>query len=121
MHWFLNEKEDTRSSYYLEDAATEFQVQGLELDWACVTWDGDLRFAGSRWSYHDFRGDRWCNVANLDNQRYLCNAYRVLLTRARQGMVIFVPPGESTDPTRSPEFYDSTFNYLTELGIPELS
>ncbi len=121
VHWFLNEKEDTRSSYYLEDAATEFQVQGLELDWACVTWDGDLRFTGSRWSYHDFRGDRWCNIANLDNQRYLCNAYRVLLTRARQGMVIFVPPGDLSDPTRSPAFYDSTFKYLTGLGIPTLS
>ena len=120
VHWFLNDKDDTRSSYYLEDAATEFQVQGLELDWACVTWDGDLRFTGSGWSYHDFRGDRWCNVANLDNRRYLCNAYRVLLTRARQGMVIFVPPGDSNDPTRFPAFYDSTFNYFTELGIPVL-
>jgi hypothetical protein len=120
VHWFLNDKDDTRSSYYLEDAATEFQVQGLELDWACVTWDGDLRFTGSGWSFHDFRGDRWCNIANLDNQRYLCNAYRVLLTRARQGMVIFVPPGDTSDPTRSPEFYDSTFNYLSELGVPEL-
>jgi DUF2075 family protein len=120
VHWFLNDKEDTRSSYYLEDAATEFQVQGLELDWACVTWDGDLRFTGSGWSFHDFRGDRWCNIANPDNRRYLRNAYRVLLTRARQGMIIFVPPGDSSGPTRSPEFYDSTFNYLTELGVPEL-
>ncbi|MEQ2008381.1 MAG: DUF2075 domain-containing protein [Limisphaerales bacterium] len=120
VHWFLNEKEDTRSSYYLEDAATEFQVQGLELDWTCVTWDGDLRFTGSEWSYHDFRGDRWTNINNPDNRNYLRNAYRVLLTRARQGMVLFVPPGEPTDPTRSPAFYDSTFNYLTELGIPEL-
>jgi schlafen family protein len=120
VHWFLNDKEDTRSSYYLEDAATEFQVQGLELDWACVTWDGDLRFTGSGWSFHDFRGDRWCNIANPNNQRYLCNAYRVLLTRARQGMVLFVPPGDPSDPTRSPEFYDSTFNYLTELGVLEL-
>jgi schlafen family protein len=120
VHWFLNDKGDTRSSYYLEDAATEFQMQGLELDWACVTWDGDLRFTGSGWSFHDFRGDRWTNIAKPDNQRYLCNAYRVLLTRARQGMVIFVPPGESSDPTRSPEFYDSTFHYLSELGIPEL-
>jgi schlafen family protein len=120
VHWFLNGKEDTRSSYYLEDAATEFQVQGLELDWACVTWDGDLRFTGSGWSFHDFRGDQWCNIANLDNRRYLRNAYRVLLTRARQGMVIFVPPGDPSDPTRSPEFYDSTFNYLSELGVPEL-
>lgn len=120
VHWFLNGKDDTRSSYYLEDAATEFQVQGLELDWACVTWDGDLRFNGSGWTFHDFRGNRWCNIANTDNRRYLRNAYRVLLTRARQGMVIFVPSGDRSDPTRSPELYDPTFEYLTELGIPEL-
>jgi hypothetical protein len=104
VHWFLNAKEDTRSSYYLEDAATEFQVQGLELDWTCVTWDGDLRYNGAGWSFHDFRGDRWCNIGNIDNRRYLQNAYRVLLTRARQGMVIFIPPGDQGDPTRSPEF-----------------
>jgi len=121
VHYFLNEKEDTRSSYYLEDAATEFQVQGLELDWVCVTWDGDLRFNGSGWNYHDFRGARWCNIANADNRNYLRNAYRVLLTRARQGMVVFVPPGDASDRTRSPEFYDSTFNYLRELGIPEIT
>ena len=120
VHYFLNEKEDTRSSYYLEDAATEFQVQGLELDWVCVNWDGDFRFTGSDWSYHDFRGNRWCNIANADNRVYLRNAYRVLLTRARQGMVVFVPPGDVNDPTRSPTFYDSTFNYLRELGISEI-
>jgi hypothetical protein len=121
VHWFLNDRNDTRSSYYLEDAATEFQVQGLELDWACVTWDGDLRFTGAGWSFHDFRGHRWTNVRNPEGRRYLCNAYRVLLTRARQGMVIFVPPGDPSDPTRLPEFYDSTFRYLTEIGIPTLS
>jgi len=120
VHYFLNEKDDTRSSYYLEDAATEFQVQGLELDWVCVNWDGDFRFTGSDWSYHDFRGNRWCNIANADNRNYLRNAYRVLLTRARQGMVVFVPPGDANDHTRSPAFYDSTFNYLMELGIPEI-
>ena len=118
VHWFLNDKEDTRSSYYLEDAATEFQVQGLELDWACVNWDGDLRFTGSGWSFHDFRGDSWQNIKNSDNQVYLRNAYRVLLTRARQGMVIFVPSGEPTDPTRASTYYDPTFNYLTDLGMP---
>ena len=121
VHWFLNEKEDTRSSYYLEDAATEFQVQGLELDWACVTWDGDFRFTGTGWSFHDFRGDRWTNIKNPDNQVFLRNAYRVLLTRARQGMVVFVPQGDANDPTRASSFYDSTFNYLTDLGIPALS
>jgi hypothetical protein len=120
VHWFLNDKADTRSSYYLEDAATEFQVQGLELDWACVTWDGDLRFNKSGWSFHDFRGDKWTNVNKVENQNYLRNAYRVLLTRARQGMVIFVPEGEMADPTRSSEYYDSTFNFLTELGLPVL-
>ena len=120
VNWFLNDKDDTRSSYYLEDAATEFQVQGLELDWSCVNWDGDLRFHKSGWGYHDFRGSRWTNVSNLDNQRYLLNAYRVLLTRARQGMVIFVPPGNRRDHTRSPEYYDQTFRYLSELGIPTI-
>lgn len=118
IHWFLNDKEDTRSSYYLEDAATEFQVQGLELDWTCVTWDGDLRFSDADWSFHDFRGSRWINIANLDNQRYLRNAYRVLLTRARQGMVIFVPQGDQCDHTRSPRHYDLTFKYLADIGIP---
>jgi hypothetical protein len=120
VHYFLNEKEDTRSSYYLEDAATEFQVQGLELDWVCVNWDADFRFNGSDWNYHDFRGKRWCNISNADNRVYLRNAYRVLLTRARQGMVVFVPPGDSADPTRSPGLYDSTFKYLKELGISEI-
>jgi len=120
VHWFLNDRNDTRSSYYLEDAATEFQAQGLELDWACVTWDGDLRHSDSDWSHHYFRGNRWCNIHVPDNRNYLLNAYRVLLTRARQGMVIFIPPGDPADPTRSPEFYDPTFQYLSDLGIPLL-
>jgi hypothetical protein len=120
VHWFLNDKDDTRSSFYLEDAATEFQVQGLELDWIGVAWDGDLRFSDSGWTHHYFRGDRWCNIGNLENRRYLLNAYRVLLTRARQGMVIYVPPGDSNDPTRSPGFYNATYEYLTNLGIPTL-
>src|SRR5438552_4617689 len=120
IHYFLNGKDDTRASYYLEDAATEFQVQGLELDWVCVAWCGDFRFNGSAWDYHDFRGDRWCNISNADNRIYLRNAYRVLLTRARQGMVVFVPPGETTDPTRKPEFYDQTFTFLSGLGLPQI-
>ncbi|MDO8544284.1 MAG: DUF2075 domain-containing protein [Opitutaceae bacterium] len=120
VHWFLNGKEDTRSSFYLEDAATEFQVQGLELDWACVTWDADLRFTAEGWSYHDFRGKNWCRISKPDNRTYLLNAYRVLLTRARQGMVLFVPEGEPSDPTRSPDYYDPTFDYLSGLGIPVL-
>jgi len=121
VHWFLNGKEDTRSSYYMEDAATEFQVQGLELDWTCVMWDGDMRSSETGWSFHDFRGDRWTNIAKSENRNYLRNAYRVLLTRARQGMVIFVPPGERSDPTRSSAIYDPTFNYLVDLGIPIVS
>lgn len=120
VHWFLSEKEDTRSSYYLEDAATEFQVQGLEVDWACVTWDGDLRFSNLGWSFHDFCGDRWRNVLNTERRTYLRNAYRVLLTRARQGMVVFVPTGDSADPTRASINYDPTFNYLADLGLPIL-
>jgi hypothetical protein len=120
VHWFLGEASDTRSSYYLEDAATESQVQGLEVDWACVTWDADLRQVDGGWRHHSFRGDVWTNVNKPDRQRYLLNAYRVLLTRARQGMAIFVPPGDRRDPTRLPKFYDGTFEYLRGVGLPEV-
>ena len=124
IHWFLEGKADTRSSYYLEDAATEFQIQGLELDWIGVTWDADLRRASDGWRFHEFRGKSWNKVSNggtLGNrQRYLLNAYRVLLTRARQGMVIFVPPGDESDPTRKPDYYDETYDYLAGLGLSVL-
>lgn len=120
VHWFLGDPTDIRSSQYLEDVATEFQVQGLELDWTIVNWDGDLRVTGHEWAYHDFRGQKWQRVKKVENQLYLKNAYRVLLTRARQGMVIFVPPGDDTDPTRPPSYYDPTFKYLKSLGLAEL-
>ncbi len=86
VQWFLNDRHDTRSSYYLEDAATEFQVQGLELDWVCVTWDADLRRHADLWRYHSFRGDAWTTIHKEERKRYLLNAYRVLLTRGRQGV-----------------------------------
>jgi hypothetical protein len=117
VHWFLNPREDVRSSYYLEDAATEFQVQGLELDWACVTWDADFRFTGSGWSTHSFVGDRWNRIKKDERKEYLKNAYRVLLTRARQGMVIVVPEGSDEDATRQRQFYDPTFEYLAGVGF----
>lgn len=119
IHWFLNDRHDTRSSYYLEDAATEFQIQGLELDWICVAWDADLRLEGRCWHYHSFRGDGWTKIHKEDRKRYLLNAYRVLLTRARQGMVIFVPPGDDSDPTRAAAFYDQTYTYLSGIGISQ--
>jgi len=121
VRWFLDGKDDTRSSFYLEDVATEFQVQGLELDWSCVVWDGDLRFSDQAWSHHEFRGKRWNRINKAERQAYLKNAYRVLLTRARQGMVLVVPEGSDADPTRSPDFYDPTYNYFRSLGIPRLS
>lgn len=120
IHWFLGEKEDVRSSYYLEDVATEFHVQGLELDWACVTWDADFRYSEDEWGCWSFCGDRWNCIRKTERQKYLKNAYRVLLTRARQGMVIVVPPGDSDDPTRNPRFYDPTYEYLKEVGFREL-
>lgn len=120
IHWFLDGKEDVRSSYYLEDVVTEFQVQGLELDWACVTWDADFRFAKSNWEHFSFVGDRWNRIRKHERQVYLKNAYRVLLTRARQGMVIVVPLGNSEDLTRKHEYYDTTFEYLKEIGFQVL-
>jgi hypothetical protein len=120
VHWFLDPASDTRSSLFLEDAATEFQVQGLELDWTIVTWDADLRWRGSDWSYHSFRGAKWIDVKKLERRQYLKNAYRVLLTRARQGMVIFVPPGAKRDRTRQPGFYEGVYDYLTGMGVAEV-
>jgi hypothetical protein len=120
IHWFLDGKADVRSSYYLEDAATEFHVQGLELDWTCVTWDADFRYSKHGWEHWSFRGDRWQHINSKERRNYLKNAYRVLLTRARQGMVIVVPPGEESDPTRCPAFYDSTFDYLKDVGFPTI-
>ena len=120
VNWFLNDKSDVRSSYYLEDVATEFQVQGLELDWVGVVWDADLRHSGAGWQHHSFVGDRWQRIHKTERRLYLKNAYRVLLTRARQGMVIVVPDGAPEDPTRDPAFYDGTYHYLRQIGIPEL-
>lgn len=117
VNWFLDGKEDIRSSYFLEDVATEFQVQGLELDWACVTWDGDLRFSNEGWKSFSFVGSKWQNIHKEVRKKYLINAYRVILTRARQGMVIVVPEGNSEDHTRKHEFYNSTYNYLKGIGI----
>lgn len=120
--WFLNGPEDVRSSYYLEDAASEFDVQGLELDWAVIVWDGDLIYEPTTesWRYRDFTGTKWNRIRSAVAQRYRLNAYRVLLTRARQGMVIVVPEGDTSDPTRDPSFYDPTWNYLSSTGLPEV-
>lgn len=134
VHWFLEDKIDTRSSNYLEDAATEIQVQGLELDYTCLLWDADMRYENGKWHYYRFNGNtKWNEIlGNTENQqeqmKYMLNAYRVLLTRARAGMVICVPEGNSNktpsgfweDSTRLPQFYDGTYRYLKSLGIDEI-
>lgn len=117
VNWFLNAKDDIRSSYFLEEVATEFDVQGLELDWTCVAWDADLRYVNGGWVYKSFRGTEWQNINNPAKMKYLKNAYRVLLTRARQGMVIVIPEGSDGDSTRAPAFYDGTYNYLKQVGF----
>ena len=129
IHWFLEDKTDIRSSNYLEDAATEIQVQGLELDYVCVLWDADMRCENGQWSYYKFNGkNKWRPENNEENKKYMLNAYRVLLTRARQGMVIcvpygndnFTPDGFPEDSTRLPAFYNGTYEYLKSLGIDEI-
>ena len=127
VHWFLEDESDIRSSNALEDTLTEFKVQGLEIDWACVAWDADLRLnhEHTAWQHYQLRsGTTWQNINKPINRAYQKNAYRVLLTRARQGMVIVVPEGDHSvppDSTRKPEWYDSIYNYLKEIGIKEIS
>lgn len=119
-NWFLNGKNDVRSSFHLEETATEFDIQGLELDWTIVCWDADLRFENGDFKHLKFVGTKWQNIKSADNILYLKNAYRVLLTRARQGFVIFVPTGDETDMTAKPEYYDGIYRYLKSVGIKEL-
>ena len=123
-NWFLAPSEDLRSSNMLEIVASEFKVQGLEIDWGIVCWDADLRrnSKGTDWDYYTFRGTKWNKRNKPEQKRYLLNSYRVLLTRARQGMVIFVPCGVDSeiDPTRNKEYYDGIYNYLCSCGIEEL-
>ncbi|AWH84325.1 hypothetical protein HYN59_03980 [Flavobacterium album] len=118
--WFLNDKHDIRSSFFLEEVATEFDIQGLELDWTCVAWDGDLFYDSNQWNYRKFKGTKWQNIADPNIVNYLINSYRVLLTRARQGMIIYIPFGNHEDITRPPQIYDGTFTFFKSLGIKEI-
>jgi len=119
-NWFLNPKYDVRSSYFLEDVATEFDVQGLELDWVCLAWGDNFYYQDNQWHYQSFKGCKWQNINKEEDKQFTKNAYRVLLTRARQGMVIWIPEGSESDNTRQKEFYDGTYQYLKSIGINEL-
>lgn len=120
--WFLNSRKDTRSSFYLEVPATEFAVQGLELDWVGVCWDGDLRRDKQGWDFKSFRGTEWTSVSaeNQERRKYILNKYRVLLTRAREGMIIWIPEGDTRDRTRLPEIYNPIYTYLKDCGVKEI-
>lgn len=118
--WFLADKSDVRSSFALEDVATEFDIQGLELDWVGACWDANFRRENSNWGHYNFRGARWERINDSMRTAYLENAYRVLLTRARQGMVIYLPFGSEIDDTRKPSFYDETYAFLRACEIPEV-
>ncbi len=120
--WFLNPNDDVRSSNFLEVTSSEFAIQGLELDWACVCWDADLRREANSWKFYNFTGTSWkkVNAANKEKQQFILNKYRVLLTRAREGMIIWIPEGDEKDLTRRPEFYDSIFDYLKACGVKEI-
>lgn len=116
-NWFLNNSDDIRSSYFLEEIATEFDIQGLEIDWVCLAWDINYYFKDGKWNCQYFSGTKWQNIHNENDKTYLQNAYRVLLTRARQGLIIYIPEGDDLDHTRPKELYDSTFNYFQSCGI----
>lgn len=114
-NWFLNGKDDVRSCYAMEDVVTEFDIQGLEIDYSVLAWDADFRFVDGEWTYNNFTGNKWNKVNSEENRLYLKNAYRVLMTRARQGIAIFIPKGSDEDVTRQRSFYDETYKYLKEI------
>jgi len=115
--WFLKDKSDVRSSDYLELVATEFDIQGLELDWIGLCWGADMRREHGTWAYWQFRGSKWQTTRSEDPRRYAMNRYRVLLTRGREGLIVWIPEGDPGDPTRSPEYYDETYEYLVSCGL----
>jgi DUF2075 family protein len=119
-NWFLNPATDVRSSFYLETPATEFGIQGLELDWTGLCWDIDLVPEGGEWHVHAFKGTNWQAVRDSTRRQYVLNKYRVLLTRAREGMIIWVPGGDSFDWTRPSGKYESIVEYLRSCGIEEV-
>lgn len=118
--WFLNGKDHVDSSYYLEVAASEFEVQGLEIDYGLLAWDADLRMEHGKFAHYRYRGTSWQHMHLEQRQKYLKNAYRVLLTRSRQGFIIFLPKGDPEDPSRKPEYYDGTYQYLKRIGLDEI-
>ena len=118
--WFLNGKDDVNSSYFMEVAVSEFKIQGLEIDYAVVAWEGDFRFVNGEITYNSFSGSSWSKVNKKIDQDYLKNSYRVLLTRSRQGFIIYVPKGSGEDATRNPAFYDETYAYLKSIGVVEI-
>ena len=119
-NWFLNGKNDIRSSYFLEEIATEFDIQGLEIDWTCLAWGANFYLKNNEWNYQNFKGTKWQNINQEVSKEYLKNTYRVLLTRARQGMVIYLPEGSKKDLTRKPKFYDETYAFLKRIGLKEI-
>ncbi len=120
--WFLNDENDVRSSFFLEETATEFDIQGLELDYTIVCWDANLRLnnESKAFEYYSFKGSKWQNINKEEDKLYLKNAYRVLLTRARQGFIIFIPKGDENDVTGPPSYYDGIYQYLKNTGIKEV-
>lgn len=115
--WFLNDALDVRSSHYLELVATEFDIQGLEIDYVCLAWDINFYFNNNEWNYQSFEGTKWKAINSEIDKSYLRNAYRVLMTRARQGLIIFIPHGDNLDPTRPKELYDNSYMFLSSCGI----
>jgi len=117
-HWFLKEEKDIRSSYYLEQAATEFEIQGLEIDFCCLCWDLDLAY-NEKWvaQKFDVKSSKWSSNVNIDMQRFILNKYRVLLTRAREGIAIWIPSGSDSDLTRPEKEYDKIYEYLKSCGL----
>lgn len=121
INWFLNLPPDVRSSNQLEVAASEYDCQGLELDFVGLCWGGDLYYdaTSGAWKFEKFIGTKWQVVRSTVDHEYILNKYRVLLTRAREGAIVWVPRGDSRDSTRDPKRFDETAEFLIRCGLSE--
>jgi len=119
-NWMLDEN-GRDSSNSLTFSASEFNIQGLELDWGLLGWDMDMYYFKGKWNQQKMlTPKRFCESSDIV-KKHILNTYRVLLTRARKGLIIYIPKtNDFEDPFNVSSYFDSTYEYLKSCGIKDI-